>query len=70
MSVATVGSLTDVLTRLRQQLGSNELSLGPICTRVALRAGVDLRAPRPDQDRDPALVAAVVTALSEMGFAL
>jgi hypothetical protein len=70
MPVATVGTMADVLAGLKTRLGGNELSLGPICTRVMLRTGVDLRAPRPDQAADPALVGKVVAALSDLGFPL
>jgi hypothetical protein len=70
MPVATVASLDDVLAGLKIRLGGNDLSLRPICTRVMLRTGVNLRDPRPDQRSDPALVGACVAALSEMGFPL
>ncbi len=70
MPVATVATMVDVLSGLKNQLGGDDPSLGPICTRVMLRTGVDLRAPRPDQVSDPAPVGKVVAALSEMGFPL
>jgi hypothetical protein len=62
-------SLEDVLVRLRRQV-SSDLALGPLCTRVMLRTGVNLRAPRPDQVRDGAVVGKVLTTLGEMGYAL
>lgn len=70
MSVATVATIDDVLARLRAHLGGNELSLGPICTRVMLRTGVNLREPKHGQNTDAALVTKVVATLAEMGFPL
>lgn len=68
---AALASLTEVLARLRSEhLAGNDLVLAPICTRVMLRTTVNLRSPRPEQDRDPALVAKVVACLGDMGFAL
>ncbi len=70
MPVATVATTADVLSGLKNQLGGDDPSPGPICTRVMLRTGVDLPAPRPDQLTDPTPVGKVVAALSEVGFPL
>lgn len=64
-----LSSLDDVLVSLKRQVTS-DLALGPLCTRVMLRTGVNLRAPRPDQQGDGALVGKVLATLSEMGYAL
>ena len=64
-----VSTLDDVLTSLRRQLDT-DLSLGPVCTRVMLRTGVNLRSPRPDQVGDGALLARVLATLQEMGYAV
>jgi hypothetical protein len=64
-----ISSIDDVLAQLRTTLAS-DLALGPLCTRVMLRTGVNLRAPRPDQLRDAALVGKVISTLSEMGYPL
>jgi len=64
-----VQSLDQVLTGLRSHL-TNDLALGPVCTRVMLRTGVNIRTPRPEQVRDAALVAKVVATLGDMGYAL
>jgi hypothetical protein len=64
----SVNSLNDVLTSLRKQVG-NDLALGPICTRVMLRTGVNLRAQRPEQATDSVAVGKVVSILSDMGYA-
>ena len=63
-----MATLDEVLANLRRQLG-NDLSLGPVCTRVMLRTGVNLRSPRPDQVGDGALLSKVVSTLGEMGYA-
>jgi hypothetical protein len=70
MAVAVMASLEDVLGSLRSQLGGNDLALGPVCTRVALRTGVNLRSPASDQLRDAAAIAKVLTCLSQMGYTL
>lgn len=59
-------SLEQVLATLRTQV--NEATLGPIYTRIMLRTGVNLRAPRPDQQSDASLIAKVVSNLTEMGY--
>jgi hypothetical protein len=64
-----LASLDDVLSSLRRQV-TTDLALGPVCTRVMLRTGVNLRAPRPDQVGDGSLVGKVVATLTEMGYAL
>jgi len=62
-------TLDEVLDLLRSRyfLG-NERSLGAVLTRVALRTGADLRAARPDQRADPAVVADVMAVLQVMGY--
>lgn len=66
-----LGSLTEVFTQLRaQHLAANELTVSPVCTRVMLRTGANLRAPRPEQERDPAVIAKVMACLAEMGYPL
>jgi len=62
-----VKTLDDVLTGLRTQVGS-DLALRPICTRVMLRTGVNLREPRSDQKADGGLVTKVTGVLQEMGY--
>ena len=37
-------------------------------TRVALRTGADIRAPRPDQVADPSVVRDVLAVLDRMGY--
>jgi hemoglobin-like flavoprotein len=64
-------SLDEVLELLRARyFAGNERALGAIVTRVALRTGVDLRAPRPDQRTNPAVIANVVAVLQVMGYVL
>jgi hypothetical protein len=70
MPVTTVSTITEVFDGLERQLAGNNLSLGPICTRVMLRTGVNLKDPRYDQNTDAALVAKVLAALADMGHAL
>jgi hypothetical protein len=48
----------------------DELSFRPVCTRVLLRTGVNIREPRSDQITDPVAVHRVVTALTAMGYVL
>jgi hypothetical protein len=62
-----VSTLDDVLASLRRQLAT-DVSLGPVCTRVMLRTGVNLRSPRPDQVDDGALLTRVLATLGEMGY--
>jgi len=64
-----VTSLDDAFRGLKSQV-ANDLALGPVCTRLMLRTGVNLRAPRPDQHADKALLGKVVATLSEMGYTL
>lgn len=68
MPVATVASAHDILDRLKTQLGGSELTLGPVCTRVMLRTGMNLREPRPDQATDADLLDRVIATLAEMGY--
>lgn len=65
---ATVGEL---LAQLEEKhLPGNAARLAPVCIRVMLRTGVDLRDPRPDQTNDPDLIASVRACLAEMGYPL
>lgn len=66
MATTTVTSLSDVTRQLEQQL--NPVSFKGLATRVLLRTGVALRPPRPDQDRDPVSIRAVMDALDDMGI--
>ncbi|HET9656603.1 MAG TPA: hypothetical protein VFP72_14695 [Kineosporiaceae bacterium] len=71
MSATALDSLHEVFARLRSQhLTDNELRVSPVCTRVMLRTGVNLRTPTPVQDRDPVLIKKVLDCLAEMGFPL
>jgi hypothetical protein len=49
---------------------NNDMALRPLCTRIMLLTGVTLRAVRPDQVGDKALLGKVVATLSEMGYTL
>jgi hemoglobin-like flavoprotein len=63
------GTLDDVLHFLRTRyFAGNDRALGAILTRVALRTGADLRAPRPDQRSNPAVIANVLAVLQVMGY--
>jgi hypothetical protein len=61
--------LEEVLPSLQRQM-QNDLALRPLCTRVMLRTGVNLRELRPDQLHDTSLLSKVVGTLSEMGYPL
>jgi hypothetical protein len=62
-------SLDVIFERLRAQyFGGQDRQLMAICTRVMLRTGADLRAPRPEQRTDPGTIAAVEESLLLMGF--
>lgn len=64
-------SLSQVYQDLKvRHFKSSEAGMGPLCTRVTLRTGVSIKTPRPDQDRDQALVAKVVAALADLGYPL
>jgi len=63
-------SIDEIRETLVARLGSNTISLGPISTRVLLRTGVSIKAPRPDQNRDATAIANVVAALADMGHRL
>lgn len=67
---ATAVSIDDLFAGLSRKLVNNQLSLGPIVTRVLLRTGVNLRSPRPDQVKDPAAIAKVTAVLAELGYPL
>jgi hypothetical protein len=64
-----LASLEEVLVALHRQV-PNDLALAPLCTRIMLRTGVNLRSPRQDQLRDSAMVGKVVSTLTEMGYRL
>jgi hemoglobin-like flavoprotein len=65
----TPSTLEEVLERLRTQyFTGNERALAAILTRVALRTGADLRAPRADQRADAAVIANVLAVLDVMGY--
>lgn len=70
MPSVTLASIDDVTAEMLRRLDGNALALGPISTRVALRTGVSLRGPKPEQLRDPALIAKVMAVLAEMGYQL
>ena len=62
-------SLDVIYERLRAQyFRGQDRQLMAICTRVMLRTGADLRAPRPEQRIDPGAIAAVEESLLLMGF--
>jgi hemoglobin-like flavoprotein len=68
---ASLLSLDDVLTQLRNRyFADDDRGLESICTRVMLRTGADLYAPRPDQRQDAAVITDVLTALTIMGYVL
>ena len=71
MPVATLSSLEEIVSQLSaKHLGGNQLSVAPVCTRIMLRTGVNIRTPKPEQQRDPAVIAKVLAALNEMGYPL
>ena len=71
MPATAASTVSDIFTRLMSQhLAGNDLKVAPVCTRVMLRTGVNLRSPRPDQEHDQALVGKVIACLSEMGYPL
>jgi hypothetical protein len=65
----TVTSLDDALKGLKAKV-PNDLALAPVCVRLMLRTGVNLRAPRADQLADKGLLSKVIASLSEMGYPL
>lgn len=66
-----IESLGDVVGTLRSRFfPDNERALGAICTRVALRTGVDLRNPAADQDTDPGAISNVLSTLLVLGYSL
>jgi hypothetical protein len=69
VSVATLSSLEAILSQLTSKhLGGNQLSVAPVCTRVMLRTGVNIRSPKPEQQHDRAVIAKVLDTLAEMGY--
>jgi hypothetical protein len=69
MASTTLTTVKDLGSRLEKTL-NNQASFRAVCTRLLLRTGVNLREPRPDQDRDSALVAKVHKELTDMGYKL
>ncbi|MGW2744723.1 hypothetical protein [Streptomyces sp. NPDC001450] len=64
-------TLNGILAVLRSRhFPYDDRGLAAICTRVALRTGVDLRSPRPDQQADAAVVSRVLSILLVLGFSL
>lgn len=61
-------SLDSLRTALLAQLGGKELTLGPVCTRVLLRTGVNIKTPRPDQNGDRTAIDKATVALVDMGY--
>jgi len=70
VSVAALRSLDEVRDALTAKLGAQTLRLGPVMTRVMLRTGASLKVPRPDQNRDQAVITKVVAALADLGYPL
>jgi hypothetical protein len=69
--VATLSSLEQILSQLcSKHLGGNQLSIAPVCTRVMLRTGVNIRTPKPEQQRDSGVIMKVLATLTEMGYPL
>jgi hypothetical protein len=67
---ASSASLDDVFEALRARyFADDDRGLDAICTRVMLRTGADLRAPRAHQRTDPTVISEVLTALMVMGYA-
>ena len=62
-------NLDDVQRALRARVSSDD-ALKLLTTRVFLRTGVNLKAVRPEQNSDAAVVAKVVGALAAFGHAL
>jgi hemoglobin-like flavoprotein len=63
--------LSEILAALRTRyFPADDRGLTTICTRVALRTGVDLYAPRPDHQADTAVVSRVLGTLLVLGFSL
>jgi hemoglobin-like flavoprotein len=64
-------SLDEVLDRLRSRyFADSERALRATVTRVTARTGADLRKPRPDQRKNPAVIANVIAVLQDMGYDL
>lgn len=62
-------SLDLILDHLRRYFSGQDRALNSVCTRVMLRTGADLRAPRPEQRFDPVVINEVLECLLLMGFA-
>jgi hypothetical protein len=70
MATATLASTDDVLAGLTRHFQGNDLSVRPVCTRILLRTGVNLREPRADQRTDASLIARVCAELQAMGISV
>jgi hypothetical protein len=71
VSATALTTIDQVLAALRtKHLQGNDLKLAPVCTRVMLRTGVNLRSPRPEQVTDAGVIAKVRSCLTEMGYPL
>jgi hemoglobin-like flavoprotein len=69
--LTTPTSLDEVLDLLRSKyFTGSERTLGLALARVATRTGADLRSPRPDHRRNPAVIANVIAVLQSMGYDL
>jgi hypothetical protein len=69
MPATTLASLDEVLGQLKaKHFAGNELKLAPVCTRVMLRTGANLRQPNPQHLKDSAVIAKVIACLAEMGY--
>lgn len=69
MAASEFSRVDEVRAALVEKLGA-ERRARAVGARVTLRTGVDLSAPRPDQNVDPAVLARVLRALSDMGYQL
>lgn len=68
MALATI---EEVLSQLRtKHFAGSDLALAPVCTRVMLRTGTNMRSPKPEQAKDPAAITKVLSCLAEMGYPL
>ena len=70
MATATITTTDEILRGITRHFNGNDLSVRPICTRLLLRTGVNLRDPRADQRSDAALLARVVSELAAMGISI
>jgi hypothetical protein len=61
--------LERIRSKLAAQLGSDS-KFSFVNTRLILKTGISLRDYKPEEARDPAVIAKVVDALAEQGFKL